>query len=283
MKSIVVAGNVKYWEEDTGGKSRVGRLCEHLRKSGFAVSYFMTCDLSDADRRMLDERYPHETLLYVQPTGATSASLMRYAAGNSESMMELNLLDPVFACVYDPRSRTEPIAASNGPEPRLESWYSRHHDIAFKAMCLHTRPDFVIVQRVIYGYLVEGIGKYSANTKTLVDTLDVLYRRYEAFHRNGQPHWLQITEEEEKGCLKHFDVIIAIQEKEASIFRSMVPDKKVITAGHSCRYNRVRKTSSMKILFSSSHPKIGRASRPSRCLRKTCGRTCSALREGRLY
>jgi glycosyltransferase involved in cell wall biosynthesis len=65
----------------------------------------------------------------------------------------------------------------------------------------------------------------------LVDTIDMFSRIQEQVIDHGIPYPLHCTTQEEKGYLMKSDVIIAIQDHEARMFRELVPERPVITVG----------------------------------------------------
>ena len=68
-------------------------------------------------------------------------------------------------------------------------------------------------------------------TRTLVDTHDQFSSKQEKVGQFGLSPDLALTEIQERGMLLRADVIMAIQPEEADAFRSMVPERHVLTVG----------------------------------------------------
>lgn len=65
----------------------------------------------------------------------------------------------------------------------------------------------------------------------VLDTHDVMHQRTDAFKQLGIDYWIQVTREEEKFWLEHYDMLVAIQNEEAAILRDMT-DRPVVTVAH---------------------------------------------------
>jgi succinoglycan biosynthesis protein ExoO len=66
----------------------------------------------------------------------------------------------------------------------------------------------------------------------VVDTHDMMHRRDDIYSKHGINPWIRVTKEEEAAILSQANIVVAIQEDEAILFREMMPGKKVVTAGH---------------------------------------------------
>jgi succinoglycan biosynthesis protein ExoO len=97
---------------------------------------------------------------------------------------------------------------------------------ALSATCREFRPDIVLVEYVALAYLHEAV---PAGVLKAIDTHDVMHLRRQAYDRAGLPHWLDLDRDEEAAALRPFDIVLAIQEEEAGIFRAMLPGTRVLT------------------------------------------------------
>jgi FkbM family methyltransferase len=71
-----------------------------------------------------------------------------------------------------------------------------------------------------------------ANVVKLVDTHDLMHARKEVYDGHDIHPWIRVTRQREAQLLSLADIIIAIQEEEAKVFQSMVPERRVVTVGH---------------------------------------------------
>lgn len=84
-----------------------------------------------------------------------------------------------------------------------------------------------------YLFLSKGLLAFSSGVLKVLDTIDVLTDRHDHYRRHGQrPAWFSTTRRQERKALRRGDVIIAIQEDEARVFRALVPERVVVTVGH---------------------------------------------------
>jgi glycosyltransferase involved in cell wall biosynthesis len=89
--------------------------------------------------------------------------------------------------------------------------------------------DVVIVTYIFYTRLFEAVPD---RVLKLVDTLDVFSDRYRLYQAQGQTgEWFSTSREEEGKALDRADAVLAIQESDASHFRSLTR-KPVLVVGH---------------------------------------------------
>jgi hypothetical protein len=91
------------------------------------------------------------------------------------------------------------------------------------------KPDFVFFDTIFLAPIVPHL---KAGSRTLVITHDAFHRRAESLRRaDFQVLPDGLDKDWETARLEVFDVILAIQQDEARLFKTMVPDKPVITVG----------------------------------------------------
>jgi glycosyltransferase involved in cell wall biosynthesis len=88
-------------------------------------------------------------------------------------------------------------------------------------LCRRYRPQAVIAEYVFTAPCLQEVPHGSLK---IVDTHGVFSRR-----KPGEPTYC--TEDEERGYLLNADVVIAIQPEEAVVFRSLVPERTVLSVG----------------------------------------------------
>ena len=91
----------------------------------------------------------------------------------------------------------------------------------------------LLVEYVHLAWIVEHVDTTHGPLRLrVIDTHDVQHERQLRFHAANEIHHLDISEDEESRWLSAFDVIVAIQPRDAERFRRMVPNRRVITLGH---------------------------------------------------
>jgi glycosyltransferase involved in cell wall biosynthesis len=93
------------------------------------------------------------------------------------------------------------------------------------------RPHTVLIDSTPMLTLLDDLpAEDRAQLQAAVLTHNLTYRRTELYRAHGQPlDFLPMTRDEETALLNRADVVIAIQEREAEVFRAMLPGKRVIT------------------------------------------------------
>jgi succinoglycan biosynthesis protein ExoO len=90
--------------------------------------------------------------------------------------------------------------------------------------CRRLRPELVLAE---YAWLAPTLANVPPGTRRLVDCPDVLHEHTLRYRAAGLERWIECTAEQEASLLSAADVVIAIQESEGRIFRSLLPDKEV--------------------------------------------------------
>jgi len=96
------------------------------------------------------------------------------------------------------------------------------------------QPDSIIVEFLNLAYLIENLDQQSKPTQTIIDTHDMLHKRYQDFKDRGESHWIAIDAAEEAEVLNRFDTVIAIQPFEAEQMAKMASKARVIVCKHAC-------------------------------------------------
>ena len=93
------------------------------------------------------------------------------------------------------------------------------------------RHDVAAVQ-VEYCWMSKALEVVTEGIIKIIDTHDLMYNRAGIYDPYGILPYCRITREREAELLNRADVILAIQDIEAEEFKSMCPDKEVVTVGH---------------------------------------------------
>lgn len=100
---------------------------------------------------------------------------------------------------------------------------------ALKQVVARYRPVAVIAQ---YLWMAPVLDVLPEEVQKLVDTHDVMHLRREIYADQPEGTWVECGRDEEAKLLSHADVVMAIQPREAEIFRDMLPDRRIICVPH---------------------------------------------------
>jgi len=268
-KTVLLVTDRKFWHAAGGEKARIASLYRHLVAEGFEVPVFFVGDLSARDRETTQANL---TGVQLYLSGDVASPRLRAAGRPSRIRRRLGRTKRrIGSALREARRRAERGAGHPGSplvraklepstplERTLESFVSEDELRRFQKVCAELNPEFVLVQYVNLAYLVrESRDALPATTRTLIDTHDIAHERGRAFREFGEPHWLDISREEEIAALAAFDVVMAIQATDAATLQRMLPEKKVITVGHVAELSRqaLRSASPAVLTFVGSNVK----------------------------
>lgn len=222
-QKILFATDVPFWQASTGAEQRIASLHRYLSTDDYQSQVFFLGRVSDAERELVNR---HNVTLIEntsdQPPEKFTNRLRWYAdATLNQARVWLNRESVSDLPADAPESLT--LADFDWPWART----------SFAETVEKFQPDVIIFEYIKMAYLVKALKPEQRERITcMVDTHDVLHRRAEQFFANGFPHWLKIDSNEEADVLRQFDVVMAIQDKEAELFRSLAPQPQTITVGH---------------------------------------------------
>lgn len=245
---VLLATDTPFWREANGTNARVAALYKWLRAEEFRVPVYLLMKPEGSDWRTLDALYP-DLEMYFAPdkSGRVPRWARRQADGTyteqgyesssvskSRRALQSVLPEASLTKLAKLKSRVLPAKkqiATNDDESTLADFRNEAALAHFAAKCDQLKPRAVIAQYVRLAWLGEALTD-RANTRFILDTIDVMHQRAEAFHAHGERHWLTITREEEAAALSVCDALLAIQEREAATLREMLPDARVLVATH---------------------------------------------------
>ena len=113
----------------------------------------------------------------------------------------------------------------------IDEWYDPMIDQHVSELLKKVRFDVVMVEYVFFSKVLCNFYK---NVLKIIDTHDVFTDRHLLHIRKGiKPKWFSTTARDERKGLLRADVVIAIQDKEAIFFESLLNNScKVISVGH---------------------------------------------------
>ena len=118
-------------------------------------------------------------------------------------------------------------------ESRMSDFRDQRHLDCVRDRLKDQPPVWVLVEYVCWAWLRAAAQPWcSPDLRWAVDTHDVQYERQQRFHALGEAHGVDITRKEESRLLKEFDLIIAIQARDAAQLQSMAPRRTVVCAMH---------------------------------------------------
>jgi glycosyltransferase involved in cell wall biosynthesis len=226
---VVIATDSDFWLEGQGSRARIAAIVRYLAKRGDSVAVFYTRRLKPVDERVLRERFPHihvEEVSLPQPVESGEGRPLDAKSANPGT-----ILGRIAKRVSGAQERVPKVLRH--ADKKLSEFRSEFHIERFREFCARFDPDAAIVVFIRLSSLAEAWqDRRGPRPVTFIDTIDVMHLRTQRFHANNEPHWVDISREEEADALRRFDVIVAIQDRDAAVFREMLPGARVIVVGH---------------------------------------------------
>lgn len=204
MSRILLLAPVPTHPSETGASARVRHMGESLLGLGHEVHFLHLQQALRADRSAM-QQYWRERLHVFRSLSPASflGRARRKAIRLAGKALHLNL--PVD-CYFDPE------AAGH-----------------VRALVTESRFDVVVVSYVFYSRLLDSM---PATVRKLIDTHDVFADRYQLYRSRGQAsEFFSTTPAGEARALDRADAVLAIQEWDASHFRSLT-SRPVVVVGH---------------------------------------------------
>jgi glycosyltransferase involved in cell wall biosynthesis len=232
--TIVLATDNRFWLNRLGSNRRILALVQHLRVQGWQVQVaFMghSYPIDTAACERLGLSMHHSLPALPMPTEATGPAP---AAGPSASQ-RLRRLQRWLRAASTQFGRPWPASgwwrevSTRSQARTVSDFHDPRHLALLRRLCKIHQPRAVLVEYVHLAWLVPAI---PPQVLRLIDTHDVQHERQQRFHAAGEAHGLDITAAEEARLLAAFDVIIAIQNRDARLLAALVPERRVITVMH---------------------------------------------------
>ena len=221
----MIATDVPFWHASTGAEQRIRSLVNCLVKQDLELRIFFLATDNASEIREQIQRCPE--------LGSPNLSIEVHASSDPPKQLgarlawhldgTLNMLSP---------KKAKPSGAS--PTLQLADFNWPWAADKFTETVTQFQPDSIIIEYVKLAYLIEDLGQQSKPVQTIIDTHDMLHKRYQDFKERGESHWIAIDAEEEAEVLRRFDTVIAIQPLEAEQMAEMAPTAKVIVCKHAC-------------------------------------------------
>jgi glycosyltransferase involved in cell wall biosynthesis len=209
MKIIVVSPTPTH-PPSAGNRARILSMTQALKELGHEV-HFAFATLETADRDAMEAYFGRDRLHWMEalPTLAQRSPFKRAR----RFMLRCLRVDAAYRWGID--DWYDPALT-----PRLKALQSEHHF------------DAVFVEYVFMSKAFEAFG---SGCLKVLDTHDVFGDRHRIYLDAGQsPQWYSTAPADEDLALKRADVVLAIQEAEAQVFKQRLHanDDQVITLGH---------------------------------------------------
>lgn len=228
LRRILIATDVPFWRKSTGAQQRIDALVRYLADESFEIRTFFLGQTGTGQFTKTDRDLIAKLSLDVDQRSSETPprNILKKVGWYADAT--LNQLRQLGGLQDKAKSENAEYESLE-----LKDFHWPWAVTAFKESVDDFQPDFILTEYIKLAYLLEGLsGHQRDSVKCLVDTHDVLHLRCQQFHERGFSHWIKIDRSEEAAALAKFDVIVAIQEEEAELFRELSPDNQVIVCGH---------------------------------------------------
>lgn len=214
MNRVLLVTHSHFWRHQNGAAARISTLVSVLQASGREVGLFFVGRMTPEDHVALDDMVIKNRVCI--PDGAA----LTYHGFMPLTWSAISCLPRYFLKLwYRLRNKSFPFFRfrQRGIEKRFDDFLAAYD------------PEVVLVEYIRLSFLLR---KGDSNCLWIIDTHDVMHRRYERFVSRGLVHWVAISREEEACALQGFDLVLAIQEEEAEVLKEMLNSDKVLVVPH---------------------------------------------------
>lgn len=220
---ILFATDIPFWQTSTGAEQRIASLHRYLSRDEYQSQVFYLGQVADSEAKLVEQQQVDLIQSTSDKPPEKLAGRIRWYADATINQARNWLNRETISTLPDNAPESLVLADFDWPWARTK----------FAETVEKYQPDTIIFEYIKTAYLMEALTPNQRKSiKCVVDTHDLLHRRAQQFFSNGFPHWLKIDRDEEAEVLNRFDVVMAIQNKEADLFREMAPLPKTITVGH---------------------------------------------------
>lgn len=210
-KKLLLISDVLYLKRSFGSENRIYSMVSFLGKNGFDITFFYVGN--DADIFM----YEAQNIIYNK-TQISLKSKIKRTIGNTFFWKILKAIKQ--------KIKGQQINDLSLPNHIKNIYYLRNY------LKINDNFDVVLFEYISMSYLFETVKIYT-KAKTIIDTHDIMYKRYKKIREfNNNASVLKITKEEEMAILSKFDKVLAIQNEEYKELKDEIGEGKVILAMH---------------------------------------------------
>ena len=227
-KRILMATDIPYWNAKTGAEQRMLALVKFLRQPPFEITTFYVGAVTPEDHRLILAHGLEVVFFENEKPPAEFISRMKWYLDATKNQIQKWMAKSKPVETDEEASRRQPIVPLKLADYRWP-WAMDQ----FRRLCERYRPHYFIAQYVTMGYLLDAIpSRDRPQIHCLLDTHDILHDRGLQFGAAGYLHWLDIERQEEIDVWNKFDTVIAIQDNEAALIRSLAKNPDVLVVGH---------------------------------------------------
>jgi glycosyltransferase involved in cell wall biosynthesis len=215
MATVLIATDAPVWTPSNGAIVRLRALFEHLARRGHAVHVYSPLEITPAIAAQARGALPGVTLHHLHSSPPPLAARVLRAARRVAGAPPL-----------------EAPAPKRRPDQSLAEFRDARHLAAFGRVLAQTRAEVAVLHLIRLAYLREALPAGQGRPRWVIDTQDVMHERAARFHAQGEPHWIDIAEAEEAAALAPFDLVLAIQRRDAETLARMLPGRDILVLGH---------------------------------------------------
>ncbi len=210
---VLVLSNTPFLPPTAGNRARIAAMADYLAASGHEVAMLM---LPAADRADWDVDGMRARLAWLEiatgPEPSRAGLVARARARFSRAARRIVDTPPAAIGVDD----WCPPWFRDRARDRVREW----------------QPDVVLVEYVFLSACLDGLDAVHPCVK-VIDSHDLMHRRHAVYETLGmEPQWFHTTVAEERRGLLRADVVLAMQEEESAVLRTVVPERRVLTVPH---------------------------------------------------
>lgn len=205
---ILLATETPFWRRDTGAAQRIASLCVFVEQQGFQLTVFYPDRVAEAEMNIFQTLLPASRLV----TPSLPSLVVRGLKRRAGMLWGVHGMGPASL----PASFRRP--------------WIREKQRAFRRLCVQWRPDAVIIAYLQMTFLLEGNKLSGVPMLRILDAIDV---QSERARRDPESQGLPVIQaDDEAAALRRYDVVLAIQDREAVLLKELAPHARVVTVGH---------------------------------------------------
>jgi len=180
LPNLLFITHINFWERDLGSRMRLYHLLDYLKS------------------------YMNITIAYTEPKRKDDMEKLR-EIGYEQQVVFLEELK-------ESEIDEEAIGSFLEKHNVLKSFYSSALYKKFQTFIQEHTFDNIIIEYIQFSYFLPLL----ENANCILDTHDIMNIRNQVFKQNNQPHWIDISEEEEFSIFREYQYIMCIQQQEYS-------------------------------------------------------------------
>ncbi|MFL6416569.1 MAG: glycosyltransferase [Bryobacteraceae bacterium] len=223
---ILIVSHVVPYPPAHGIQIRIYKMLQWLRSEGFSVG-LVVAPAVDSETEAALREVVDELFWLPSPEPSSLPQNASWARGGLRSAFT-QVRKAIAVGVRSSLGRAEPVPRKEDPRAR-EKWLCPPELIALVHRAVaQCSPRAVLIQGI---FLTDCFAALNRRILRIIDTHDMFSRRLENVTRYNLPEPIQYNAEEERVRLLRCDIVLAIQEVEARLFRALVPEREVLCIG----------------------------------------------------